>query len=540
MSISSDFPFTPETNPSRPRTYTRTYTPIAIAPGVATSQQTRLSPSTSGLLTGIPESAHRSVGRLPSGYTLIPGGPDVETIPSKRKGWTQLGKGGQATVYKTPQDQAARVFALRDPADWESLISDISIPVHPYLQPVEGVEFFPRNPYATTRDRMDQKMSTEPPLAIEFQPLAQGDIFDQISKPGQNKFDELTALKWFYEIMCGLAALHAGGILHNDLKPENILLVKNPDEKQPHAVVADFGLITRNPETACVMGTQMYKSPETAGLWNYCTDKADVWAAGMIGMYLFFPDTRNFTASVYSNQFIDDKLATKGPFNSFLIGEIFDPTPSATWRLTHLNQPYIIQNVRDTYQRGVLDHYENYNQPGFSSSNRTALHDLVAQAKRSVQQFYNAKTPLRILLQAMLRWDPRDRPSAAQVVRALDEMPSVIAMKLTCQPAIYPPFPPLNLLSEANVARLPGLLEKYVDEEDTFDSDDENASILRLWAATGDPKTPKNSYHTARSVVKSAYGNRSYLKPEDYAKYYNALRQLNWQLSTILSKGDIV
>src|SRR5262249_20463714 len=124
MAGTSDFPFTPETNPSR-----RTYTP---PPRQAPQSGQVVSPS--GLLTGVPLSASRSVGRPPSAYTLIPdemsGDSAGDIAPSKRTGWTKLGKGGQATVYKTPQGQAARVFALRDPADWESLISDISIPIH--------------------------------------------------------------------------------------------------------------------------------------------------------------------------------------------------------------------------------------------------------------------------------------------------------------------------------------------------------------------------------------------------------------------------
>jgi serine/threonine protein kinase len=40
-----------------------------------------------------------------------------------------------------------------------------------------------------------------------------------------------------YQLMCGLAHLHASNIIHRDLKPANILLSKNCDLK-----ICDFGL----------------------------------------------------------------------------------------------------------------------------------------------------------------------------------------------------------------------------------------------------------------------------------------------------------
>jgi serine/threonine protein kinase len=73
------------------------------------------------------------------------------------------------------------------------------------------------------------------------------------------------ACELFLQVLAGLSAAHAQGIVHCDLKPANVL-VTHPRPDRPLVKVLDFG-IARGVEAAqqapeAVMGTPMYMAPE--------------------------------------------------------------------------------------------------------------------------------------------------------------------------------------------------------------------------------------------------------------------------------------
>lgn len=86
------------------------------------------------------------------------------------------------------------------------------------------------------------------------------------------------------QLLRGLAAAHAGGIVHRDLTPSNLILQRG--EGGVRVRIADFGLahaqdLTRLTRTGEVLGTLLYRAPEQC-LGLPAGEAADLYAAGAI------------------------------------------------------------------------------------------------------------------------------------------------------------------------------------------------------------------------------------------------------------------
>ena len=105
------------------------------------------------------------------------------------------------------------------------------------------------------------------------------------------------AIDYVLQLLMGLEAGHALGIVHRDIKPDNLFLVDLPDGRRLLKVL-DYGIARVLPgpdenapaplawptETGLVVGTPRYVSPEGA-LGEKVDERADVYAAGLI-LYL--------------------------------------------------------------------------------------------------------------------------------------------------------------------------------------------------------------------------------------------------------------
>ncbi|GAA3393503.1 serine/threonine-protein kinase [Streptomyces roseoviridis] len=91
------------------------------------------------------------------------------------------------------------------------------------------------------------------------------------------------------QLLSGLAAVHAEGVVHRDIKPANILL-EVTGTGRPHLRLSDFGISMRKgeprlTETNYVVGTPGYFAPEQ--LMGAEPDfTADLFAVGLVGLYL--------------------------------------------------------------------------------------------------------------------------------------------------------------------------------------------------------------------------------------------------------------
>ena len=100
------------------------------------------------------------------------------------------------------------------------------------------------------------------------------------------------------QLLAGLTAVHAEGVVHRDIKPANILL-EATGTKRPHLRLSDFGIAMRKgeprlTETDYVVGTPGYFAPEQ--LRGTEPDfPADLFAVGLVALYLLQgrkPDSR--------------------------------------------------------------------------------------------------------------------------------------------------------------------------------------------------------------------------------------------------------
>ena len=91
------------------------------------------------------------------------------------------------------------------------------------------------------------------------------------------------------QLLAGLSAVHAEGIIHRDIKPANILL-EATGTGMPHVRLSDFGIAMRKgdarlTETDYVVGTPGYFAPEQM-LGSEPDIPADLYAVGLVALYL--------------------------------------------------------------------------------------------------------------------------------------------------------------------------------------------------------------------------------------------------------------
>ncbi|KIF75524.1 serine/threonine protein kinase [Streptomyces sp. 150FB] len=100
------------------------------------------------------------------------------------------------------------------------------------------------------------------------------------------------------QLLSGLAAVHAEGVIHRDIKPANILM-EATGTARPHLRLSDFGISMRKgeprlTETNYVVGTPGYFAPEQM-MGAEPDFTADLFAVGLVGLFLLEgkkPDAR--------------------------------------------------------------------------------------------------------------------------------------------------------------------------------------------------------------------------------------------------------
>ncbi len=126
-------------------------------------------------------------------------------------------------------------------------------------------------------------------LFIVMECLPGPSLADELRREEPMSFDRVIAV--LTDVLDGLEAAHAKGVLHRDIKPSNVLI-----DTDGRAKLADFGIATTAEadltNTGVVIGTPAYLAPErVAG--RRATVRSDLYAVGVIA-YEAVAGTRPF------------------------------------------------------------------------------------------------------------------------------------------------------------------------------------------------------------------------------------------------------
>ena len=157
----------------------------------------------------------------------------------------------------------------------------------------------------------------------------------------------------FYQICCGVWALHVAKMLHLDIKPDNILMERDPHNKTKIKFrIADFSLSGPirygGSFSTKIHLTPCYAAPETFrpvnSVYRYDT-KVDVWSLGMLLAYMLLGD----------NYFDPNNYKAITPEYIYAIfGEPGKPN-SSTIRRNALENIIIRSGINTRYGPGMID-----------------------------------------------------------------------------------------------------------------------------------------------------------------------------------------
>jgi eukaryotic-like serine/threonine-protein kinase len=129
--------------------------------------------------------------------------------------------------------------------------------------------------------------SGEPYIVMEY--LEGTDLAKQLARRGPMTVQRAVAS--VLQVCEALAEAHAAGIVHRDLKLSNLFVASYPDG-QPCIKILDFGISKYSipgsdpdlsmTDTAAVMGSPLYMSPEQMRSTRNVDGRSDIWALGII------------------------------------------------------------------------------------------------------------------------------------------------------------------------------------------------------------------------------------------------------------------
>lgn len=193
----------------------------------------------------------------------------------------KLGEGGMGAVYEARHTRITRTVAVKV---LTSAVSENEMASQRFLREAQAASAINHPNIVEIFDFGEDDDGSHYMVMELLQGLS---LTEYIRHQGQ--VPPAHAVSLTIQLLTGLQAAHAMGVIHRDLKPDNIFLVKTQDGRK-RLKILDFGIskvaeemsdgtLTR---TGTVMGTPVYMSPEQARGAKDIDSRTDIWAAGVI------------------------------------------------------------------------------------------------------------------------------------------------------------------------------------------------------------------------------------------------------------------
>jgi len=182
---------------------------------------------------------------------------------------SELGRGGMGVVWKARDEETGQIVALK-------LLREVYAGDADYVTRFEReLELAKRIHSANVVEVLGYGVRDGTPyLALEY--VDGPSLRDRLVTHGRYGWAETRPL--LVQIVQGLVAAHAAGVIHRDIKPSNVLIGANGIAK-----IADFGIakgidLTRVTGTSTLLGTPSYLPPE-----GPADARSDLYSLGVIG-----------------------------------------------------------------------------------------------------------------------------------------------------------------------------------------------------------------------------------------------------------------
>ncbi|MBB5511776.1 serine/threonine-protein kinase [Neomicrococcus aestuarii] len=182
----------------------------------------------------------------------------------------RLARGGMSTVYLATDERLHRDVALK--ALYPYLAEDARVVKRFEEEAITAAKLSHPNIVNVLDQGVDGDTAY---LVMEY---VKGETLRKLLER-QGRLTPRQTLRIMEEILDGLAAAHAKGLIHRDVKPENVLLTETGRVK-----VADFGLAraaSNHTQSGTLVGTVAYVSPELVTGGN-ADKRSDLYAIGIM------------------------------------------------------------------------------------------------------------------------------------------------------------------------------------------------------------------------------------------------------------------
>jgi serine/threonine-protein kinase len=208
-----------------------------------------------------------------------------------------IGRGGMGAVYEAQHVALGKRIAIK-------LLLD------KYADDREAVERFHREALTATQigndhivDVIDIGTTDDGRSFVAMEYLDGADLGRLLASSGPMPASR--AIHIIHQVLRGLGAAHAKGIVHRDMKPDNVIVVAR-DDNPDFVKILDFGISkiiaaqdakVRLTATGAVVGTPIYMAPEQA-LAGAVDHRADLYSVGVM-LYELLAGRPPFVAESY-------------------------------------------------------------------------------------------------------------------------------------------------------------------------------------------------------------------------------------------------